>query len=309
MRMARIAGSASVPAALRRRDACAPDVLDPRLNAFRADLADDRLRGAVEASRYVPGREARVVAGRAAVRRFPAPDAPLETEYIHGEPVRVFDIHAGWAWCQSRLDDYVGYVEATDVAIRQPVAPTHRIANLGSYRYAEPDLRSPVLDFLPRHSAVTVVETELVTRGTEYARLDSAGFLPLACLAAAPPRSPDLVAAAELYLGCPYRWGGKSFLGIDCSGLVQNAFRDLGIGVARDTDMQRDSIGEPVPAAAIDELRRGDLLYIPGHVLIYAGGGAVIHADGVSMTVRRENLAGLLRERGLAFANLTVRRP
>ena len=119
-------------------------------------------------------------------------------------------------------------------------------------------------DFLPRHGAVAVVETGLVTRGTEYARLDTGGYVPLACLSQEPPRSPDIVAAASLYLGCPYLWGGRSFLGIDCSGLVQAAFRDIGITVLRDTDMQRDTIGEPVPIGRDRSCSRGDLLYIPG---------------------------------------------
>ena len=172
-----------------------------------------------------------------------------------------------------------------------------------------PDLRSPPRDFLPRHAAVTVAETGLVTRGTEYARLDTGLYLPLACLSPEPPRSPDIAAAAALYLGCPYLWGGRSFLGIDCSGLVQNAFRDIGQTVLRDTDMQRDTIGAPIRAAAEADLRRNDLLYMPGHVLIYEGDGRVIHADGASMTVRREPLAGFMRPRGLAVASFVVRRP
>jgi cell wall-associated NlpC family hydrolase len=156
---------------------------------------------------------------------------------------------------------------------------------------------------------VTVAESGILTRGTDYARLATGGFLPFACLASQPPRSSDIVAAAERYLGCPYEWGGKSFLGIDCSGLVQNAFRDLGIIVLRDTDMQRDTIGEAVSIADAAEFRRGDLLYMPGHVLIYAGDGSVVHADGVSMMVRRDNLAVLMRNRGLDLGSFVVRRP
>jgi cell wall-associated NlpC family hydrolase len=283
--------------------------LDPRLHAFRDDLADARLRGRIEAGRFVEGRAARVVAGRAPVRKLPTPDAELLTFYHYGEPVFVFEAAGGFGWCQSMIDDYVGYVGLREVApIEAALEPSHYVANLGAYTYAEPDLRSPVRDFLPRHGAVVAAETGLVTRGTEYARLDTGGFLPLASLAPEPPASPDIVRAAALYLGCPYLWGGKSFLGIDCSGLVQNAFRDLGILVLRDTDMQRDTIGEVVAAGADRDLRAGDLLYMPGHVLIYAGSGEAIHADGATMIVRRDNLAALMRERGLDWKSFTVRR-
>lgn len=295
------------------RDGRGPTALDPRLHAFRDDLADERLRARVTAERYIKGRPARIVVGRAPVQRAPAPDAELVTFYHYGEPVLVFEAAGGFAWCQSFIDDYVGYVAAEQIAlIDAAIEPTHFVATLGSYSYEIPDLRSRVRDFLPRHSPVIAAETGLVTRGTEYARLDTGGFLPLACLSARPPASADIVAAAALYLGSPYLWGGKSFLGTDCSGLVQNAFRDLGILVLRDTDMQQDTIGEAVPVGAgggaEHDLRRGDLLYMPGHVLIYAGQGDVIHADGASMMVRRDNLAALMGERGLEWNSFTVRR-
>lgn len=284
-------------------------MLDPRLSAYRDDLADARLRGTVAATRFVEGRQARVIAGRAAVRRAPEIAAETVTFYHYGEQVLVFEAKGGFAWCQSAFDGYVGHVEADVLAVGEAPAPTHVVANMGAYMYEAPDLRSRTTDFLPRHSAVVIAETGLVTRGTDYVRLETGGFLPFACLSGQPPQSPDLVAAAERYLGCPYLWGGRSFLGIDCSGLVQSAFRDIGATVLRDTDMQRDTIGETVAASGEADLRRGDLIYMPGHVLIHAGGGDVIHADGTSMMVRRDNLAALMRARGWDFAIFTIRRP
>jgi cell wall-associated NlpC family hydrolase len=254
-------------------------------------------------------RAARVVAGVAPVRGRPAADAETVTFYHYGETVRVLADEAPYARCRSEFDGYVGYVEARHLA-PGPVPPaTHFVGALGAYAYRAADLRLPAAEFLPRHSAVVVGERGILTRGTEYARLDSGLYLPLACLAPEPPRSSDLAAAAALYLGCPYLWGGRSWLGIDCSGLVQAAFRDLGLTVPRDTDQQRDAIGAPVPAADESRLRRGDLVYLPGHVMIHEGGGAVIHADGATMTVRRDNLAALMRLRRLDFAGFTVRRP
>jgi cell wall-associated NlpC family hydrolase len=283
--------------------------LDPRLNAYRPDLADERLRGRVAAPHYATGREARIIVGRAPLRRAPSAQAELDNFCHDGERLLVFDEADGFVWCQSLFDRYVGYIEAGHVALGTAPAPTHFVATPGSYTYEAPDLRSPPRDFLPRHAAVSVAETGLVTRGTEYTRLDTGHHLPFACLSPEPPRSPDIAAAAALYLGCPYLWAGKSFLGIDCSGLVQNAFRDMSQTVLRDTDMQRDTIGAHIPATGEADLRRGDLLYMPGHVLIYEGAGSVIHADGASMIVRREPLVAFMRPRGLTIAGFVVRRP
>ena len=282
--------------------------LDPRLNAIRADLADLALRDQVAAPRYAAGRPARVVVGLAPVRHAPLPPAALDTFFHYGEEVRVFDQSGGLAWCQSRRDSYVGYVDAAVLAFGEPPAPTHYVAGPGAYRYSEPDLRSAVVDFLPRHSPVVVAQTGLECRGTAYVRLDGGGFLPAECLGANPPRSPDLAAAAARYLGCPYLWAGRSFLGLDCSGLVQEAFRDLAVAVPRDTDMQRDRIGTAIAVAGLGDLQRNDLIFIPGHVMICAGDDAVIHAYGGGMTVRQDKLAALMASNGWSFAGFAVRR-
>lgn len=283
--------------------------LDPRLFAVREDLADITLRARFQAPRYAEGRPARVAAGLLPVLHAPQPEAALDTFFHHGETVRVFDEADGYAWCQSLRDSYVGYVDAAALVAGEGRKPSHYIASLGVYRYAEADLRSPAIDFLPRHAPVAVAQAGFVCRGTSYVWLDGGGFLPERCLSAEPPRSPDLAAAASLYLGTPYLWGGRSLLGIDCSGLVQEAFRDLATAVPRDTDMQRELIGTPVVVLRPADLYRNDLIYIPGHVMIYAGQGNVIHASGDDMTVRQDNLADLMRRWGYGLGDLKVRRP
>jgi cell wall-associated NlpC family hydrolase len=282
--------------------------LDPRLYAIRDDLADSSLRDRAVAPRYVDGRPAWVAVGLTPVLHAPEPDAALDTFFHYGEAVRVFDQANGYAWCQSQRDRYVGYVDAFALEFGKAPAPTHYIASLGAYRYIDADLRSPAIDFLPRHAPVTVAQSGFVCRGTPYARLTGGGFLPESCLNSQPSRSADLAAAAALYRGCPYLWAGRSFLGIDCSGLVQEAFRDIGVVVPRDTDLQRERIGTPVIVMRGADLYRNDLIYIPDHVMIYAGKGMVIHASGAGMTVREDSLVEMMTRSGYRLADLKVRR-
>ena len=84
-------------------------ILDKRLAAARPDLADSRLEGQVEAARFVEGLPALASREIVPLRRRPAPDAPLDTEILFGERLRVFEDAAdGWSWVQLDSDGYVG---------------------------------------------------------------------------------------------------------------------------------------------------------------------------------------------------------
>ena len=86
-----------------------------------------------------------------------------------------------------------------------------------------------------------------------------------------------VVEAAKLYMDTQYRWGGKSPLGIDCSGLVGAAYLLNGVSLYRNA-----RIVEGYPAHEIDfgEMKKGDLIYFKGHVAMYLGEGLYIHSTG-----------------------------
>ncbi|MBZ9809286.1 MULTISPECIES: NlpC/P60 family protein [unclassified Mesorhizobium] len=282
---------------------------DARLHAFRPDLADARLKGEVAADRFVAGRPARISIPVANIRKAPRPDAGVNTQALFGDDVLVFEDREGWAWIQAERDGYVGYVADTMLGGRDH-ALTHIVSVPRTFLYPGPDLRLPITGQLSMGSTVTVTGSA-ETRGTHYAVLPSgeaiiAGHLrPLSNVAA------DYVSVAETFLGTPYLWGGVSGFGIDCSGLVQLAMRMAGADVLRDSDMQAQSIGEPLdPGLDYSGLRRGDLVFWKGHVAIMTNAETMIHANGHTMLVSREGLKEAVARIGYLYGGPTgFRRP
>jgi cell wall-associated NlpC family hydrolase len=268
--------------------------LDPRVYAYRADLAAASLRDQVSASRYVSGRPAQVARGVADVRRRTEASAPLDTQFLCGEQVTVYDEADGWAWVQNTADGYVGYVRnsALGAEVR---TPTHSVAVLRTFLYPEPNIKTPPLECLSMTSPVTVVGTKDRFCEVRMAAPGAGGWIYSKHLAAPSAIAPDYLGTALQFLWAPYLWGGKSSLGLDCSALVQIALNRAGIPCPRDSYMQATSVGREVPIGDGDYTpRRGDLIYFPGHVAIATDDTMVLSPNGHAMLVTIEPLTDLL---------------
>ncbi len=279
---------------------------DRRTHAYRPDLADIRLRGLVEAERFVEGVAAHVAAPVVDLKPRPEAAAGTDTQLLLGEDVLVFDRRDGWAFVQAALDGYVGYLPEHQLAAGKAEV-THIVVVPRTFLYPEAELRKPPAAPLSMGSRLRITGTA-ETRGTPYLLLESGEAVIAAhCRPLTEPAATDPVALAVSFLETPYLWGGRSGFGIDCSGLVQLTHQLCGKRPPRDSDMQRDGYGTPV---SVDDLERGDLVFWKGHVGMMENPEMLIHASGHTMTVTRENFSDAVARIGYLYGPPTLcRRP
>ena len=278
--------------------------LDPRRHAWRPDLADADLWDKVEAENYVEGQVRVVTWPSLPIRRRPVATAGFETEALFGETVKVFEDKDGWAWLQLAADRYVGY--APSIALGLPAhAATHRVQALGTFVYPTPDIKTPPMATLSLGARVTAG-----LHDARFSALATGGFIVSRHLADLSRPARDFVAVAERFLGTPYLWGGRSRLGLDCSALVQLSLDAAGIAAPRDSDMQQAELGATVLVPQdLEGLRRGDLVFWPGHVGIMSDAVMLVHANAHHMAVAIEPLVTAAARIGRSGSQIaTVRR-
>ena len=274
---------------------------DPRLTPARGDIAAKYLEGKVAAARFVDGTAREVMDAIAPLRERPAADATLLTQALKGERVMIYDRNdEGWAWGQLDSDGYVGWLP--DAALAKPTAAaTHKVTAIRTFAFPGPSIKLPPTEALVMGSRLAIARED-----DTFAVTSTGLFLPKPHLAPLDRNEGDFVAVAERFVGTPYLWGGKSSLGIDCSGLVQVALNAAGVGCPRDSDMQAAALGRPLDAAERKNLRRGDLLFWKGHVAIARDHGTMVHANAFHMATVIEDIKTAIARIKAAGSELTA---
>ena len=263
--------------------------LDPRLTLARTDLASSALEGLVPAARYARPTPRQCALPAAAIRKTPAPGAEQVDELLFGEAFEVLEDHGGFAFGQAVRDGYVGYVDLGTLS--SPVlTPTHRITALRTYAFAEPGIKTPPRGLYSLNALVTVEARE-----GRFCKIARSGWMVAEHLQPVGEGfGSDPARIAEMFLSAPYLWGGRTSLGLDCSGLVQQALYACGRACPRDSDQQQ-ALGSPLEiAAGLGGLQRNDLAFWRGHVGIMLDSDRLLHANAHHMAVASEPLAEAL---------------
>lgn len=221
---------------------------------------------------------ATVARGVAPLRAAPDDASELVDEAQYGEVVTRLTDGDDWTYVQGP-DLYFGWIAS--VALRPAAVSADQVVvavPLAAARAAPRD-DGAVVDELPAGVPLAGAAREgdwwrVAGPTPAYVRADET-----VAAAALPQRAPsaaDLIATAEAFLGVPYRWGGTSALGIDCSGFTQRVYALNGIGLDRDADQQ--ALG----GTAVDRARPGDLFFFGAervtHTALATGEATFLHA-------------------------------
>lgn len=261
------------------------DPFDKRTTPLKDGVTDQAHEGVIRAKSYVAGEVLSCYNATAPILSQPEAGAEQWDQLLLGERFKVIERKHDFFWGQALRDGYVGYVPVSAFK-RDWYLPTHYVSTLRTYVFAGPNLKSSTLAAISLNSLVSVTRYE-----NGFAYINEMGWVFSNHLSTFEVFAGDFVSVAESYINAPYQWGGRESIGLDCSGLLQQALYAAGYGCPRDSDMQA-KLGLSLEIGAdLRGLVCGDLVFWKGHVAIMVDDVHIIHANAHHMKVAIEPLA------------------
>lgn len=211
------------------------------------------------------------------VRSEPSGRSTMVNQLLFGDRVQVHETYQDWYRITSLHDNYEGWCETNQIAL-SPILPETSLQDLIVNDITATFTHNRDILTLVYGSRIPVKSDQYILQNKPYTLVSGQLTEPLTF------NGHNLLYAAQKLIGAPYLWGGRSPFGIDCSGLIQIAFKMVGCQMPRDAWQQAEHPGEYIDL--IDEGQAGDVAFFDNeegfikHVGILIGDGSIVHASG-----------------------------
>ena len=235
-----------------------------------------------------------IIKGIAPLKQKPNINSELADEVLMGMVVEVLEDIGEWLYIKTHYN-YTGYVNRRhielDIQSQWESRKKQFIISAFADIQSHPDYAADTIKTIPRGSQIVIISErqdewrEILLPNEDQGWIREEALLNQKNEQGAALRQ-AIVDTALLYVGTQYRLGGKSPMGIDCSGLSSMSYMMNGIIIPRDSDEQMNFIKRVERRHS----KPGDLLFFPRHVAIYIGEDKFIHASGSSAVVKINSL-------------------
>lgn len=217
------------------------------------------------------------------LHRHAAADAETVSEVLLGERFEILEVAAsGWQQVRLAADGYTGWVQFGTRPEFSEEGKWVTVTALRGHIYAGPAVSTPVVARLSLGAQLALANETFEEDGRIWQRLAwPQGWVQRSLFRPLPPTLAELGLS---FIGTPYRWGGRSAWGTDCSGLVQVLHAAYGLQLPRDSGAQRRAL------PAVDRPQAGDLAFFPGHVGLMLDERRMLNATSYHMAVAVDTL-------------------
>tara|TARA_B100001105_G_C22236280_1_gene376263 strand:+ start:49 stop:783 length:735 start_codon:yes stop_codon:yes gene_type:complete len=203
------------------------------------------------------------------VYKIKSTKSEVVTQLLYGDTFKKIKKNGSWIRIKNDVDNYKGYIKKKNLTSNQK--NTHKIYNLKVNLYSKPNTKSKIKKQLSFGSKIKVVGKK-----NNFYKFDNL-WIKKKDLKKINYKTKDIFKNIKKFINTKYKWGGKHFDGIDCSGLIQLHFNFNNKFCPRDAEDQIKYFKKKIE---LKNIRKNDLIFWKGHVAVAISKHTLIHAYG-----------------------------
>ena len=229
----------------------------------------------------------------------PSHKSEISSQVIYGEKFKILSKKKGWLKIKTAFDKYVGYTK--NIKYSNKFSPTHKISvqKTNIFSFPKNSNKYKIKKKLPFASRI-----EILKKNKNFVMFEKNKWIYLKDIKKDNFKEKNFIKILNLFINCKYKWGGKTFDGIDCSALVQTYYLYNKKYIPRDT---KEQIKIKKGYKNSNNLKKGNIIYWKGHVAVCINSKKLIHAYGPRKKVLTMNIKNTI-EIIEKTANLKVRK-